>query len=126
MRLVSSSIHMNSSTFIDQAIRCGTAHGMDALGPVEAIVFAVSEAEVYYDMEGVDSLLDRYGLDGMDLFAKAFSAIGASDIAAAFHAIAVSARPAGQELLPLANGLVVARKGYSYASIESFVERSAW
>lgn len=97
---------------------------MDALDPIEATVFAISEAEVYCDMEGIDALLDRYGTENMDLFAKAFSAIGVSDIAAAFHAIATSAAPVARELLSQANALIAERKGYSFASVESFVERS--
>ncbi len=98
---------------------------MGSLNPVEATVFAISEAEVYCDMDGIESLLDRYGIDAMERFATAFLTIGASEIAAALHAIsAFPLIPVPRELLSLANELVSDRKGYSYENIASFVERS--
>ena len=40
----------NADEVIEQAIRRGEREGLDALGPVEKVIFAISEAEVYCDM----------------------------------------------------------------------------
>ena len=76
---------MNAESIINQAIARGEEEGMMALAPVEQVVFAVAEAEVYCDMEGVDALLEKYGGDSVMMFAHAFAAIGANEIAAGFE-----------------------------------------
>jgi len=50
---------MSQDDFIEKAIDRGVREGLYSLDPVEQAIFAVSEAEVYCDMEGIDSLLDR-------------------------------------------------------------------
>ena len=110
---------MNADEVIEQAIRRGEREGLDALGPLEQVIFAISEAEVYCDMDGIDSLLERYGTGKLTLFARAFSAVGAIEIANVLQA-AVSAPEA---LLSLANRLITERQQYSYESIRAFVEK---
>ena len=78
---------MNAESIINQAIARGEEEGLMALAPVEQVVFAVAEAEVYCDMEGVDALLEKYGGDSVTMFAHAFVAIGANEIAAGFAAL---------------------------------------
>lgn len=115
---------MEPSAFIDLAIERGEANGLRSLDPVEAVVFAISEAEVYCDMDGIDALLRRYGAENFGLFASSFLAVGAGVIAEALHAIAASNSPAPEQLLAAASDLITSRCGYSYESIELFVARA--
>lgn len=114
---------MNADAVIEQAIRRGEREGLDALGPAELVIFAISEAEVYCDMDGIDSLLERYGTGTIALFARAFSAVGAIEIANALQAVASSADSVPEELLSHANRLITERHQYGYESIRAFVER---
>jgi hypothetical protein len=114
---------MDPAAFIDQAIRRGEANGFAALQPEEAVVFAIAEAEVYCDKDGIDALLSRYGRSKMSFFAEAFFRVGASEVASALRAIAAAPMPVSEWLLSEANSLITQRRGYSYESIVSFVER---
>ncbi len=114
---------MNAESIINEAIARGESGGLMALTPVEQIVFAVAEAEAYCDMEGVDSLLEKYGRDRPALFANAFSAIGATAIAAAFLALVDAPSSAQEELLARLNELITTRHEYTYDSIRACVEQ---
>lgn len=114
---------MNSESIINQAIARGESEGLMTLAPVEQIVFAVAEAEVYCDMEGGDGLLGKYGRDSVGLFAHAFAAIGASAIAQAFLALAESPAALEEERLARLNALIAGRHEYGYDNIQAFVER---
>ena len=114
---------MNAESIINQAIARGEEEGMMALAPVEQVVFAVAEAEVYCDMEGVDALLEKYGGDSVTMFAHAFAAIGANEIAAGFAALGGAPPSAREELLSRLNGLITKRHEYTYESIQGFVEQ---
>lgn len=114
---------MNSDEVIEDAIRRGEREGLDALGPVEQFIFAISEAEVYCDTDGIDNLLHRYGSSKIDLFARAFLAIGAVEIASALQAVSSSADPVPEELLSRANRLITERHQYTYEGIRAFVAR---
>ncbi len=115
---------MNSESIINRAIAHGEGEGLMALAPIEQVVFANAEAEVYCDMEGVDSLLERYGRNHAALFARAFSAIGAGTIAQAFVAIADSSVAVEEERLARLNALITKRHEYTYENIQAFVEQS--
>ncbi|MXV05658.1 MULTISPECIES: hypothetical protein [unclassified Xanthomonas] len=114
---------MNTDEIIDHAIHRGEREGLEALGPVEQFIFAISEAEVHCDIDGIDNLLQDYGTSKMGLFAQAFSAVGASEIANALQAISSSTDPVPEELLSRANHLITVRHQYTYESIRAFVER---
>jgi hypothetical protein len=114
---------MTPEDFIEKAIDRGVREGLFSLDPVEQAIFAVSEAEVYCDMEGIDSLLDRYGGKSTELFASAFSAVGAVEIAETLRAMAAAGVAERDKLLTRANELITARSQYSYESIRAFVER---
>ena len=117
---------MNTTQFIEQAISRGETEGIEALGPREQVVFAVSEAEVLCDMEGIDSLLHKYGAGSMEsLFAQAFAAIGAREIASALGRVATSEEPIAEHILSHANRLITERHGYTYESIQAYVQRGA-
>ena len=117
---------MNTTQFIEQAISRGETEGIEALGPREKFVFAVSEAEVLCDMEGIDSLIQKYGVSSMEsLFAQAFSAIGAHEIASALSRVATSEEPIAEHILSLANRLIAERHGYTYESIQVYFQRGA-
>ncbi|HEY1172343.1 MAG TPA: hypothetical protein VGH19_13330 [Verrucomicrobiae bacterium] len=112
---------MTPDHIIDFAIRLGAYAGMDSLLPADRDVWLISEAEVYCDMEGIDSFLDQYDADTVRLTAQAFDAIGAEQIATALKNVhgALPSRPA--ELLNLAGDLISLRSGYSYENIREYV-----
>lgn len=113
---------MSPDDFIEKAIDRGVREGLYSLDPVEQAIFAVSEAEVYSDMEGIDSLLDRYGGEATKVFASAFLAVGAVEIAETLGAIASRGVSERDKLLTRANELITARRQYSYESIRALVE----
>lgn len=116
---------MNASLINEQAISRGQMEGIDALGPIEAAVYAISEAEVYCDIDGIDSLIHRYGLHRMSLFAQSFASIGAMEIAEALRQLAESNPQPPERLLDLTNKLITQRHGYTYEAIQAFVEQGA-
>jgi hypothetical protein len=104
---------MNAETFIENAIEIGQRSGWQALNTVQRFVFAISEAEVYCDKDGINSLIDHYGMNEMEIFADAFKAVGANEIANVLSNIARSPAPLLEDLLSLANNLITQRNGYS-------------
>lgn len=74
--------------FINTAIDAGAGDGIEALDHDQRLVYLISEAEVYCDMNGIPSFLDRYFPQWMEETAAAFSEVGAADIAAGLRAIA--------------------------------------
>ncbi len=114
---------MSPDYLIEKAIDRGTQEGLYSLDSVDQAIFAVSEAEVSCDVDGIDSLVHRYGEEAMDLFASAFLSIGAVDIAETLRAIASNGVAERDRLLTRANGLIRARHQYSYESIRALVER---
>lgn len=114
---------MTPKEFIEQAISDGERRGLQALDPRQQVVYAIAEAEVYCNKDGVDALIDRYGKAGMALFSKAFLAVGASEIAARLQAIADADGTPDEEQLSDANRLITDLRGYSYEAIEAFVAR---
>ncbi len=112
---------MTADEFIERALKRGTSMGLSALGPVDQVVFAISEAEITCMIDGIDNLIERYGLGEMPLFADAFAAVGAVDIAMALRAIAQSPQPVADRLLALANDLINGRVGYDYESVAAYV-----
>jgi hypothetical protein len=116
---------VNPDDFIEHAIQRGVLEGLGALQQPEQAIFAISEAEVYCDKDGIDSLLHRYGPSSMDLFARAFAVVGAVEIADTLQAIASFGGSAPEELLNRANRLITQRHQYEYESIRAFVEREA-
>ncbi|MBV8467512.1 MAG: hypothetical protein JO218_16350 [Burkholderiales bacterium] len=71
-------------------------------------------------MNGIDSLIDRYGIGSLHLFVRAYSAIGANDVANAIEALA-SAKGSSEDALSLANRLICERSGYDYQDIYDYV-----
>ena len=114
---------MSSDGFIAQAIAQGAERGIAALDPVARTVYAVSEAEGYCDMEGIDGLFDRYGYEAASIFAEAFTSIGATEIAAAFTSVAQSSPPHSDRSLSHLNDLIRDRRGYAYESITAYVQQ---
>ena len=113
---------MNSDSFIEQAIRAGDELGLTELSPIQQVVYAISEAEVWCDMEGIDTLIDKYGANSLILFAHAYSAIGAGKIAKKLNAL--HEQPASESLRYRANRLITERSGYTYGDIWSYVAAS--
>lgn len=107
---------MPSTKVIELILNRGAERGLDSLTPVERKVFLISEAEVFCDMEGIDSFLDRYSASVSEA-ADAFAAAGAEQIAESFRAICTRLPARPDELLDRANALVTARTGYDYGSI---------
>jgi len=110
---------MEADTFITTAIAAGETSGLDALGFLQQIVFAVSEAEVTCDIDGIDNLIHRYGADSLPLFGRAYAEIGAAEIAEALRELATS--PMSEPLLSRANSLISNRTGYDYGTIRTYV-----
>jgi hypothetical protein len=116
---------MNSTEIIQRAIARGEEQGLHALSTHEQFVFAVSEAEMYCDKDGIDALIHRYGKEGMLLFSKTFGAVGANEIAAELQAIAKTAGIPGETLLSSVNRRITTREGHSYEELQSFAARGA-
>jgi len=73
---------MDADEFISTAIETGSHNGIGALHADQRLVYLVSEAEVYCDMEGIPSFLDNYFPEWMEETAAAFDEIGGAEIAA--------------------------------------------
>lgn len=112
---------MNAEEIIDIAIEKGQAEGLSSLSNVEKLVFLISEAEVYCDMDGIDSLLDHYPKETIADCALSFRSIGAIDIAEALLAIVGAWPDRPDDLLERANILITDRIGYEYESIVNYI-----
>ncbi|MCL2310715.1 MAG: hypothetical protein FWC42_10725 [Proteobacteria bacterium] len=110
---------MDADTFINEALVIGQKRGLHALQPVQQVIFAVSEAEVTCDMDGIDSLIEHYGAESLPLFERAYAAIGALEIADALKRLIMF--PASEEFLERVNSLITERRGYGYESIRAYV-----
>jgi hypothetical protein len=110
---------MDADIFITSAIALGETSGLAALGSLQQIVFAVSEAEVTCDVDGIDNLIYRYGADSLPLFGRAYAEIGAAEIAEALRQLATS--PMSESLLGRTNSLISNRTGYDYEAIRTYV-----
>lgn len=104
---------------IEAAIDRGSRDGVAALGPAERIVYLVSEAEVYCDMEGIESFLEIYHPEWTAACADAFEAVGATEIAAGFRRLASGAEDDG--VTERLNDLITSRSGYRYEAIRDAV-----
>jgi len=116
---------MKTTEFIEAAVSRGEQLGLHALSGREQVVYAIAEAEAYCDIDGIDSLIHKYGRESMGLFAQAFLEIGASEIAAVLQTIASTSGTPNENTLSNANRLITERSGYSYEEVESFVARGA-
>jgi hypothetical protein len=114
---------MTPDEFITAAIERGQVSGAASLDADERLVFLISEAEVCCDMDGIDSLLDKYvSADLVDCVA-AFFEVGASDIAKALGRI-VEGLPARPEpALGVVDALIKDRVGYDYGAIRTAIAR---
>lgn len=112
---------MSPDQIIELALARGTKEGLPSLSPVERQIWLISEAEVYCDMEGIDSFLSRYPGPLQVEAATAFQNIGASEIGAALLAIHSASPEMPDQLLNHANDLICIRANYNYNSIVRFV-----
>ena len=114
---------MTADEFINAAIEKGQSNGLASLGLDQRLVYLVSEAEAYCDMEGIDSLLDRYSSGELQECVSSFEEIGATEIAEALRAV-VSALPERAEAaLSKADALIKDRTGYDYQAIRAAISR---
>ncbi len=111
---------MNPDEFINAAIETGSGNGIETLDADQRLVYLVSEAEVYCDMEGIDGFVDRYSPERMEEAAAAFAEIGAAEIAMGMRAIAADTTRDGQ-LLGRVNELISRRTGYDYDAIRKAI-----
>jgi hypothetical protein len=108
--------------FINTAIEVGSRDGIGALDADQRLVYLISEAEVYCDMEGIDAFLGRCFPQWMEETAAAFAEVGGAEIAMGLRAIA--ANTAGDDsLFGRVNELITSRAGYNYETIRKAVER---
>ncbi|QGJ19853.1 MULTISPECIES: hypothetical protein [unclassified Polaromonas] len=114
---------MDVDAEIRNAIEVGERQGLASLAGMRQQVFAISEAEVYCDKDGIDALVHRYGFSTMHIFAEAYRAIGAADIASALLELHAAGTPS-RKLMSRANTLITRREGYSYENLETLVRRS--
>ncbi|WP_326533811.1 hypothetical protein [Pseudorhodoferax sp.] len=112
---------MSGIEVINRAIAAGEKMGLRALAPLELTIFAIAEAEVYCDKDGIDALIRRYGSDSLPVFANAFTEIGAMEVAASLSALGETG-VTPEHLLSAANDLITGRVGYSYENIVTYVE----
>jgi hypothetical protein len=109
---------------INTAIEVGSREGISALDADQRLVYLISEAEVFCDMEGIDAFLDRYFPQWMEETAAAFAELGAAEIATGLRAIAANT-VRNDSLLGRVNELITSRAGYDYETIRKAVERRA-
>jgi hypothetical protein len=114
---------MDSNAAIRDALDLGERHSFTSLVGVQKLVFAISEAEVYCDKDGIDELIHRYGAPAMCTFAEAFEAVGATEIATALLAL-TNDEPVPEAALARANALITDRKGYAYENLQALVSSS--
>jgi hypothetical protein len=114
---------MTADEFIKDAIDRGASVPLADLSPIERFVFLISEAEVYCDMEGIDSLLDRYSAAELGEYARAFAEVGASAIAAGLAAVVSGLPGCDEKMLDHVNRLITDREGYGYEGIRDAVAR---
>jgi hypothetical protein len=114
--------HTDPDAFIDTAIEAGSRDGIGALDADQRLVYLISEAEVFCDMEGIPAFLDRYFPKWMEETAAAFAGLGAAKIAAGLRAITADTIRVDR-LLGHANELITSRAGYDYETIRSAVEQ---
>ena len=114
---------MNSDTAIRDAIELGERHGLGPLTGVQKLVFAISEAEVYCDKDGIEGLIHRYGAPAMLTFSEAFESVGATEIAAVLLSLANDG-PKPEAVLTHANTLITGRQGYAYEKLQALVSSS--
>jgi hypothetical protein len=112
---------MDSTQFIDEAIKIGEQFGLKALSPLQRKVFLISEAEVCCDKDGIDSFIDSYEPSILLEAAEAFSAVGASAIATGLKEIARSTPPINEGLPNRVNELICNRSGYNADSIARYI-----
>lgn len=115
---------MDSDTAIREAVELGERHGLASLAGVQKLVFAISEAEVYCDKDGIDGLIHRYGVPAMRTFAEAFEAVGATEIATALRALTKDG-PIPEAVLARVNTLITDRRGYNYENLQVLATSSA-
>lgn len=108
---------MTPDEFINDSIERGALNGLANLNKDRSRIFLISEAEVYCDMEGIDSFIDKYGTDGVLQCAEAFRTIGALEIADGMSSICSSSPDAPEALLSMVNSLITDRAGYDYEAI---------
>jgi hypothetical protein len=108
---------------IDEILRVGSEHGIEGLSPKERHVWLIAEAEVYCIKDGIESFLEKYP-SSIEETALAFSRVGAKDIADSLRNIIIMT---GEELdneLSRANNLISDCNGYSYESIQEYLEQA--
>jgi len=116
---------MTPEEFIKTTIHQGDSSGLATLDPDQRFVFLISEAEAWCDMDGIDTLLDRYSPAELAECASAFAEVGASRIATELGQI-VSALPHRDEMtLSNTDALIKDRVGYDFETIRAAVATSA-
>jgi hypothetical protein len=113
---------VDADAFIDAAISLGARDGIAALDPDQRLVFLISEAEVDYDMNGIETCLNRYCPLWIAEIADAFAAVGATEIAMCLRAITSDTRRE-DPVLDRVNELITERSGYDYETIRKEIER---
>ena len=112
---------MNPEKYINDALKRGNYLPLDHLGPKEKIIFLISEAELCCDMDGIDSLFEKYNESFYEDFRKSFSSIGASQIGQLFDDLKSANHEARETILEELNNLITSRHGYSHESIVEFL-----
>ena len=114
---------MTADELINAAIEKGQPGGLSGLDPDERFVYLISEAEVACDMDGIETLLDRYTAAELAECASAFAEVGASAIAAALGEVVAALPARDEDRLGKADSLIKDRAGYAYDAIRGAVGR---
>lgn len=112
---------LTPDAFIEAAIKLGAQNGVASLDPDQRLVFLISEAEVYCNMDGVDAFLDHYRQDWLSEAAEAFHAVGAVEIAVGLRSINADTQH-DDPLLEQINTLITNCAGYDYEAIRRVIE----
>jgi len=107
---------------IDNAVSAGDKDGIESLSKLQSMIYIIAETEIWCDMDGIDTFIDKYGKDGPLKAADAYLAVGASEIATGLGAIASKLPNADEATLDKTNSFITVRYNYNYESIKKYVE----
>lgn len=111
---------MDFDTTINKIIDKGESFGLDGMIAYERIIYLISEAEVYCDMEGIDSFVDHYKEDGIKELIEGYRKIGANELSETFSNLINAEAHEKGEILDELNEMITSRKGYNSGSIKNW------
>ncbi|TLX73739.1 hypothetical protein E9993_14875 [Labilibacter sediminis] len=112
---------MDFDLLINNIVDKGESLGIDGMVGYERIIFLISEAEVYCDMEGIDSFIDNYNNENLLELVEGYKKIGALELSKGFINLINSQKEEKDAILEQLNDMITSRQGYNYDSIKEWL-----